>query len=42
MCKIFDGKYQPKMRLVYGFDQSNYSNEFYGQMNYGQFNEEKY
>ena len=36
-CKLFAGDYQTKMRLVYGFDEIVYSNEFVGWMDKGQF-----
>jgi len=38
-CKLYSGKYLTKMRLVFRFHKANYSNEFYGQMNYKQFEE---
>lgn len=38
-CKLYEGDYFTKMRLVFGVNKTNYSNEFYGQMNYEQFND---
>lgn len=40
-CKLFTGAYQTKMRLVFGFKDFHYSNEFVGSMNYTQFEEVK-
>lgn len=37
-CKLFEGEYKTRMRLSYGFVKTNTSNEFYGKMNYPQFN----
>ncbi len=36
-CKLFEGDYKTKLRIVYGFSQMQYSNEFHGTINYGQF-----
>ena len=36
-CKLYEGDYQTKMRLAFGFKKTNYSNEFIGRMNYKQF-----
>ena len=38
-CKLYKGEYKTKMRLVYGFNRTNYSNEFSGTINYNQFKE---
>lgn len=36
-CKLYEGNYKTKMRLRHGLNKSN---EFYGKMNYSQFNTE--
>jgi len=36
-CKLYRGEYLTKMRLAFSFHKAIYSNEFYGQMNYKQF-----
>ncbi len=38
-CKLYSGKYLTKMRLAFGWRKFAYSNEFYGRMNYKQFEE---
>lgn len=40
-CKLFEGKFETKMRIAFGFDRKTKSNEFNGKMNYEQFNERK-
>ncbi len=41
-CKLFKGNYKTKMRLGYGFKPRIYSNEFYGQMKYSQFDSNEF
>jgi hypothetical protein len=36
-CKLFKGNFKTKMRLVYGYKKQIFSNEFYGWMDYKQF-----
>jgi len=36
-CKIFNGNYKTQLRLVYGYDETAFSNEFTGHINYSQF-----
>ena len=36
-CKIFDGDFKTTLRLVYGWEKQNYSNEFSGFIDEGQF-----
>ncbi|MCB0653387.1 MAG: hypothetical protein KDC85_19080 [Saprospiraceae bacterium] len=36
-CRIYEGNYETTFRLKVGFDWFNYSNQFSGSMNYGQF-----
>ena len=36
-CKLFEGDYETKMRLVFGWELTMESNEFIGSMNYAQF-----
>ncbi|MCB0514726.1 MAG: hypothetical protein R2798_04390 [Chitinophagales bacterium] len=40
-CKLFEGDYETKMRVTFGFDNTTSSNEFKGKMNYKQFDESK-
>jgi len=37
-CKLFEGDFQTKLRLTYGYEKTAISNEFTGQINYSQFN----
>lgn len=37
-CKLFEGEYKTKMRIVFGFERTIQSNEFTGKINYEQFN----
>lgn len=37
-CKLFEGEYKTKMRIVFGFERTIQSNEFIGKINYEQFN----
>ncbi|KAA3640496.1 MAG: hypothetical protein DWQ02_01995 [Bacteroidetes bacterium] len=36
-CKIYQGDYQTSLRLKFGFEWFNYSNQFTGSIDYGQF-----
>lgn len=40
-CKLFEGEFETKMRIAFGFDIKTKSNEFNGKMRYEQFNEPK-
>jgi len=40
-CKLYEGEYETKMRVVFGFDRMTKSNDFIGKINYKQFDEPK-
>ncbi len=40
-CKIFKGNFKTKMRMVFGYEEKIYSNEFSGKINYTQFDHKK-